>query len=228
MSSMARARRATPSGPSRYATLGNSTASFIVCASERRFGWESADGRVSLVISVYQGEVLQASRHQERLTADVVAVRRAEEIDGARGLGWCAAASKRDHLAHRGDPRSLHSHADLATLDLDRARFSLRERLCETRLDVAERHAVDGHVVAAPLLRERLGDADHRGLAGRVVHLAGVAVGTGSRRDVDHLAHDAAAGTLLGLDGGTKEVGEGAQDAERRRQVDVEDRVPLL
>src|SRR5262249_4613519 len=145
MSSMARARRATPSGPSRNATLGNSTASFMCAPPNDGLGisrWLDEP-----LIAVYQGEVLQASRHQERLTADVVAVRRAEEIDGARGLGRCAATPQRNHLAHRGDPSALHSHAHLAAFDLDGARFALGERLREPRLDVAEGHAVDGHVV---------------------------------------------------------------------------------
>src|SRR5262249_314205 len=136
MSSMARARRATPSGPSRYATLGNSTASFM-CAPPNDdlgiSGWLDEP-----VIPVYQGEILQACGHQERLTADVVAVRRAEQIDGARGLGRCAATSQRNHLAHRGDASALHSHADLAAFDLDGARFAFGERLGEPRLDVAE------------------------------------------------------------------------------------------
>src|SRR4029453_5997376 len=54
MSSMARARRATPSGPSRYATLGNSTVSFMGAPPNDAPDWESAGGWVSLMIAVYQ------------------------------------------------------------------------------------------------------------------------------------------------------------------------------
>src|SRR5262249_19623626 len=142
-------------------------------------------------------DALGAAVHHQRLAADIVAVGAAEEVDGAGRLGGGAAATERDDLVHRGDARALHADPHLAPLDLDRAGPALGERLGEALLDVPEGDAVDRHVVAPPLLRERPRHAHHRRLARRVVHLARVAVDAGGRRDVDDLAHDALA--LLGL-----------------------------
>jgi hypothetical protein len=160
--------------------------------------------------------------------ADVVAVGAAEEVDGARRLLGQAAAAERDHLVHGGDAAALHADLDLAALHLDLARLALAQRLGEARLDVAEGHGVHRHVVAAELLGQRLGQADDARLAGRVVRLAGVAVDARGRRDVDDLAHDAPALGALLLDGLAEMLLEGAQDAERRGQMHVEDGVPLL
>ena len=56
----------------------------------------------------------------------------------------------------------------------------------------------------------------------------GVAVGAGDGSDVDHLAHDAAAFHGLALGGFADVGGSGAQDAERRDQVDIEHREVLF
>ena len=68
-----------------------------------------------------------------------------------------------------------------------RARVAGR-RLGEPGVDEAERDRVDGDVVAAPLLGQGLGQADHAGLGRGVVGLPGVAAQAGDGGDVDDLA----------------------------------------
>src|SRR5688500_11238392 len=116
ISSIARAKRVTASGPSRYETLGNSIESFIAARS-------------------------RSARDHERLPAHEVAVRAAEEVDRARGHLREAATAERDHLVHGGDPARLHADLHRAAGDVDRAALALGERLRQPRLDVAERHA---------------------------------------------------------------------------------------
>src|SRR5205823_2322431 len=127
---------------------------------------------------------LQPAGHQQGLAAHVVAVGTAEQIDCTSRLGGRPPAAERDHLAHRGQTRPLHADAHLAPLDLDAAGLAFGQGLGQARLDVAERHAVHRDVIAPPLLGERLRDTDDRRLAGRVVHLSGVAIGPGRGRHV--------------------------------------------
>ena len=80
------------------------------------------------------------------------------------------------------------------------------------------RHAVDGDVAAADLLRQRLGEADQRRLGGGVVGLAGVAAAADHRGDLDDAAvarlHHAAQHRL--------------RQPEHGLEVGLDDRVPLL
>src|SRR6267142_3248002 len=110
------------------------------------------------------GARLGAAGDDERLAADEVAVRAAEEVDRARGLLGQPAAAERDHLVHRGDARALHADLHLAAGDLDGPGLALGEGLRQARLHVPEGHAVLGARVAAPLLGERAGHAGHRRL----------------------------------------------------------------
>src|SRR5512134_1941059 len=57
---------------------------------------------------------LGAASDDERLAADEVAVRAAEEIDRPRRLLGQAAAAERDHLVHGRDARALHADLHLA------------------------------------------------------------------------------------------------------------------
>src|SRR5712691_3967615 len=109
---------------------------------------------------------LGAAGDDERLAADEVAVRAAEEVDRARRLLGQPAAAERDHLVHGRDARALHADLHLAAGDVDRPGLALGEGLGQPRLDVAERHAVHGDRVAAPLLGEGAGHAGHRRLRG--------------------------------------------------------------
>src|SRR5262245_48628168 len=174
-----------------WAPSGQLTEPPFIHPTRTRTRWQSPEGST----------VSEPSVDDEGLAAHIVAVGAAEEIDGTGRLRGRAAPPEGNHLAHRGDARALHSHSHLAPLDLDRAGLPLGEGLGEPRLDVAERDAVDRHVVAPPLLRERPGDARYGRLARRVVDLSGIAVRAGRRGDVDDLSHDALALLRLLVDG---------------------------
>ena len=136
------------------------------------------------------------------------------------GLLGRAGAAERDHhrrqAAHLvGDPE-LH----LLPVDLDLVRVDLGGR--QARLDEAERDRVDVDLELAPLLRQRLRQPDHGGLAGGVVGLAGVAHRARDRGDVDDLAEHLAALLALPLGGLAQVRRGGAEDAERHHGVDVE------
>ena len=98
----------------------------------------------------------------------------------------------------------------------------------QARLDEAEGDRVHVDLELAPLLGERLRQADDAGLAGRVVGLAGVAHRARDRRDVDDLAEDLLAFLALLLGGLAQVRRGGADDAERHDRVDVEHRLELL
>src|SRR4051794_32974949 len=107
---------------------------------------------------------LGAAGDVQRLAADEVAVRRAEEIDRAGRFLGQPTAPERDHLVHGRDARALHADLHLAPGHLDGAGLALGERLGQARLYVAEGHAVHGDGVAPPLLGQRTRHAGDRGL----------------------------------------------------------------
>ena len=102
---------------------------------------------------------------------------------------------------HRGHPAQLVRDAelDLLAADLHRVRVVLGGG--QARLDVAEGDGVDVDLELAPLLGERLRQADDRRLARRVVRLAGIAHRARDRRDVDDLAEHLVALLALRLGG---------------------------
>jgi len=117
---------------------------------------------------------------------------------------------------------------DVAPGDVD-ARVPARGGLGEPGADEPVRHAVHGHVVAAPLLGERLGEAGDARLGRRVVGLPGVARRPGDRGDIDDLASDPRdTCRALSLDRCADDRLHSAQNAERRFEVHIEDVVPLL
>ena len=54
----------------------------------------------------------------------------------------------------------LHADAHGVPLDIDSSGFALLQRLRQSRLNIAEGHRIDGDVVAAPFLRQRLGHTE--------------------------------------------------------------------
>ena len=93
----------------------------------------------------------------------------------------------------------------------------LRDRRHHLRADVAGRDRVDGDALLRDLERERLGEAVHAGLGGRVVGLPERALRAVHRRDVDDaapVALDHAVGDLLG-------------HVEQAVEVGAHDRVPV-
>ena len=161
------------------------------------------------------------------LAVHVVGEPGAEEEHRRRGLlGLGGAAERDDHRGHRphllGDPE-----VDLlAVADLDLLALLLRLR--QPGLDEAEGDRVAVDLEPAPLLGERLGEADDAGLGGRVVDLAGVAHRPRDRGDVDDLAEQLLALGLLGLRRLAPVRGDRADDAEGDDRVDVEHRLELL
>ena len=110
--------------------------------------------------------------------------------------------------------------------DLHRVLVDLGLR--QARVDEAEGDGVDVDLELAPLLGDRLGQADDAGLAGGVVGLAGVAEGARGRGHVDDLAEHLLAFLALLL-GRLAQVRRGGADhAERHHGVDVEHRLELL
>src|SRR5258706_7488179 len=85
------------------------------------------------------GARLGAAGDDERLAADEVAVRGAEEVDRARRLLGQPAAAERDRLIHRRDARALHPDLDLAAADLDGAGLPLGQRPGQAGLAGARR-----------------------------------------------------------------------------------------
>ncbi len=154
----------------------------------------------------------------------VVAPRRAQEEHAAGGLLGRARASQRDQ--HRRHPAQLVGDAelDLLAADLHHVVLDLRRR--QARLDVAEGDRVDVDLELAPLLGQRLGQADDGGLAGAVVGLAGVAHRARDRGDVDDLAEDLLAALALGLRGLAQVRRGGADHLERHGDVDGEHLLP--
>src|SRR4029453_2188313 len=73
--------------------------------------------------------MLRAAGDHQRLAADEVAVRTAEEIDRAGRFLREAAAAERDHLVHGRDAVALDAHLHRAARDLDRPGLALREGL---------------------------------------------------------------------------------------------------
>src|SRR5690349_8473866 len=174
-----------------------------------------------------RGSHHEAAAREHDLPAQVIRLRDAEQVDGARGLLDRAAAAERDHPVHEREHFRLHAHPHVALADV-RDGCTFADRLRHPRADVAERHGVDVHVVASPFLRERAGDADDCGLAGGVRDLAGIAVQPRDRRHVDDLALDDATLVLLLLRELAQRLGGCTQQTKRRRRVHVEHRVPLL
>lgn len=161
------------------------------------------------------------------LSAEVAHVRAAGGEDGAGGLGGGAGPPQRDvgvrGLRLRGGGRGLlarDSERDLlAVREGDEGALLLGVR--QAGHDVAEGDGVGADAeLRAPLLRDRLGQADDAGLGQGVVGLARVAVDARGGGDVDDHAR------LTVLDA---EVGSGGADqAERRGAVQADDGVPLL
>src|SRR5215217_6366749 len=122
----------------------------------------SAEGLTSFMSGSHTGEL--PTGDVEDLPVDEVRPRRAEEEDAAGGLLGRAGASERDeqrrHLPKLLGDAELHGLA----VDLHRVvRFLCRR---QTRVDEAERNGVDVDLELAPLLGQRLGQADDGGLAG--------------------------------------------------------------
>src|SRR5688500_3596042 len=105
-----------------------------------------------------------AARHVDDLAMHGVGARRAAAAQRAgRLLGRGRASERDDHRGHRAH-LLRDAELDLLALALDRAALLLRGG--EARLDEAERDGVDVDLELAPLLRERLREADHPRLAG--------------------------------------------------------------
>src|SRR5215217_5562579 len=178
----------------------------------------SAEGLTSFMSGSHTGEL--PAGDVEHLAVDEVRPRRAEEEDAAGGLLGRAGAAERDQ--HRRHPAHLVRDPELDLLAADLHRVVLDLGGGQARLDPPERDGVDVDLELAPLLRQRLGEADDGTLARRVVGLAGVAHGAGDRGDVDDLAEHLLAALALGLRRLAQVGGGGADDAERDDRVDVE------
>ena len=94
------------------------------------------------------------------------------------------------------------------------------ERIGHGRGDEARSDAVDGDAARGHLARQRLRHADHAGLGGGIVALAGVADDAADGGDVDDAA-------IAGL-GAHHGARAGAHQHERRGEVDGDHLVPLL
>src|SRR5512132_3920759 len=110
-----------PRSPSCWAAHGPST---TVVQSMTRTPWSGPDTSEPR---------LRAAGDDERLAADEVAVRAAEEVDRARRLLGEPATAERDHLVHGRDARALHAHLHLAAGHLYRAGLPLGARLGQAR-----------------------------------------------------------------------------------------------
>src|SRR5215212_3232798 len=116
-----------------------------------------------------------AARDVQRLAVHVVRPRRAEEEDRAGGLLRRRGAADGDH--HRRHPAHLLGDAELDLLAADLHRVVVDLGLREARVHEAEGDRVDVDLELAPLLGQRLGEADDARLAGRVIRLPRVAEG---------------------------------------------------
>ncbi len=160
----------------------------------------------------------------------VVGLRRAEQVDGASGFFRRAGAAQRNHALAGVDHGSaatptLISRPSMVTVLLCVA----GQRLRQARLDQAEGHRVHVDLEAAPFLAPASWSCPaDAGLGRRVVGLARRCRRPAIGRDVDHLAEHLAALGRFSLGGGADHRLGGAQDAERRGQVAVQDGVPLL
>src|SRR5580692_1481192 len=106
---------------------------------------------------------VDSATHQQNLAAHVIALRNAEKIDRARGLLRLPGTAERHH--HRQRLRGLFGYADGKVPAVDRdLRVLSGERLREASIDEAEGDAIHVHLVAAPFLRQRLGETDESGL----------------------------------------------------------------
>src|SRR5690349_23246837 len=76
--------------------------------------------------------------HYQRLPADVVAIRAAEQIDRAGRFLRRAAAAERNHLIQRCKPFALHTDAHRSPLHVDRPGLARLQRLRQARLNQTE------------------------------------------------------------------------------------------
>src|SRR5580698_1001510 len=144
------------------------------------------------------GNVLTAVYRQCR-PGNVTGFFRGEEGDAAGDLIGHAEPSDRD----AGD---------------DLLQDVLRHRRNHLGVDIAGRDGVDRDALLGVFLRQRLGEADHAGLGGRIVGLANLALLAVDRRDVDDAAEVALAHALDDVAGHVEDRGE----------VDADDLAPLL
>src|SRR3954453_885396 len=178
----------------------------------------------SLRLTTFMGRRLRrhagelAAGDVEDLAVDEVRPRRTEEEHAAGRLLGGAGTPQRDqqgghaaHLVRDAELDLLAADLHLVVVDLGRG---------QARLDPAEGDRVDVDLELAPLVGQRLGEADDAALAGRVVGLTGIAHRPGDRGDVDDLAEDLLAALALLL-GGLAQVRRGrTDDAEGDDRVD--------
>lgn len=167
---------------------------------------------------------IPASGNHQRLPTDIREQRAGHGQDGARGLCRRTRPSQRNIRKPALGPLLIllarYAERDLCAI---RQRDEAAELLCgrEARLDVAKGDGVYAHAErGAPLLCERLCEAGNAGLGEGVVCLPRVAVDARGAADVD----DVAGGAVFDAEEGRR----GADELERRRAVQRDDRVPLL
>src|SRR5215212_4561231 len=139
----------------------------------------SGPGLTTFISEVHAREL--PAGHVDDLAVDEVRPWRAEQEDRARGLLRRARAAERDE--HRAHAAQLLGDAELDLLAVDLHDVLVGLRRGEPRLDEPERDRVAVDLELAPLLGQRLRQADDAELARGVVRLPGVAVHAGGGGD---------------------------------------------
>src|ERR1035437_4764011 len=131
--------------------------------------------------SIPQGRIreseVEAAAAGQGFAGYVVGEGGAEEEDGSGGFFGGAETAEGAALFEGVEGLGGDANLDVRAVHVELG--VVRRRLDETRLDEAEADGVDVDVVAAPLLRHGLSQADDASLGGPVAGLAGITVGAG-------------------------------------------------